>query len=575
MAAAEARTPVTMLSGFLGSGKTTLLRYLLENSTERIACIVNDVAAINIDAKLVRNDRNRDRAGSNNTTADLADTIELANGCACCNLQDELFASFERVLALGDKRGQPYARIVLENSGVAEPQSSRDNFAEAAAAGHPLMGRLYLDTLVTVVDASTFVQDYASRLPLASRPELGDGGSMRPVVDLLVEQVECADFVLLNKADLAPGGPEGDGIAQLGAIVASLNPLATVLACTHGKVDLQRVFGGAATRPTGVVAHLNTEGQHRGAVAAAKQAAAAAQGGDGHGHPHGEADGEGGAAGCSACEAGEHGHDHSHKGHSQEGHSHDHAHEGHGGHAHGEEGHECGAACAHGHEGGGEGGGGGGPAGDHPGARGGHSHHHHHHHHGGGERERAETRAAKRFGIRSFVYNRRRPFHPQRLREMVLRWLPVSDNRALAPGELPAAAGDSPVRAVIRSKGFMWMASSHATAYYWSHAGMILSDFAPLVGDRRQEIVFIGVGMDESKICAQLDGALLTDEECRRYAEKWGALPDPAHAGAPAAPEGASIASLAPVSAAAAAAAEAHEAAAPAAAAAAAAAVAK
>ena len=75
------------------AGKTTLLRHLLENSTEKVACIVNDVASINIDAKLVRNDRNRERAnqggangnrgGAQNTTADLADTIELANGCAC------------------------------------------------------------------------------------------------------------------------------------------------------------------------------------------------------------------------------------------------------------------------------------------------------------------------------------------------------------------------------------------------------------------------------------------------------------------------------------------------------------
>lgn len=66
-------------------GKTTLLRYLLENSKEKVACIVNDVASINIDAKLVRNDRNRanrDREAVN-TTSDLADTIELANGCAC------------------------------------------------------------------------------------------------------------------------------------------------------------------------------------------------------------------------------------------------------------------------------------------------------------------------------------------------------------------------------------------------------------------------------------------------------------------------------------------------------------
>lgn len=60
-----------------------MLRHLLQNSKERIACIVNDVASINIDAKLVRNDRNRTRGEQLNTTADLADTIELANGCAC------------------------------------------------------------------------------------------------------------------------------------------------------------------------------------------------------------------------------------------------------------------------------------------------------------------------------------------------------------------------------------------------------------------------------------------------------------------------------------------------------------
>ena len=56
---------------------------MLENSKEKVACIVNDVASINIDAKLVRNDRNRTKGEQINTTADLADTIELQNGCAC------------------------------------------------------------------------------------------------------------------------------------------------------------------------------------------------------------------------------------------------------------------------------------------------------------------------------------------------------------------------------------------------------------------------------------------------------------------------------------------------------------
>ena len=79
-----AKVPLTMISGFLGCGKTTLLRYLLENKADmKFGVIVNDVATINVDAKLIRNDRNRGRDQQLNTTADLTDTIELANGCAC------------------------------------------------------------------------------------------------------------------------------------------------------------------------------------------------------------------------------------------------------------------------------------------------------------------------------------------------------------------------------------------------------------------------------------------------------------------------------------------------------------
>ncbi|KAG2488742.1 hypothetical protein HYH03_012740 [Edaphochlamys debaryana] len=588
--AARKKTPVTMLSGFLGAGKTTLLRYVLENTKEKIACIVNDVAAINIDAKLVRNDKNR---GTNNTTADLTDTIELANGCACCNIQDELFASFEQVLALADKRGEPYARIVLENSGVAEPQNIRDKFNEAEAAGHPLMDRIELDTLVTLVDCGSFLKDWATRACLAQRPDLGEGGGLRPVVDLLVEQIECADFVVLNKTDMLPQEAQRD---EMAAIVASLNPLAQVIQCTQGQIPIDRVFGSAVHS---VVAKLNIEGQHRGAVAAAKaqlDAEAKAKGEHKHGHKHEhkhshDHDHSHGEEGCAACD---HDHDHKEEGHKHEhkhGHSHkhehgehkhsheDHAHhddckaceeEGHK-HEHGEhkqshddhahhddckacdaeahehkhshedhEHHDDCKACAHEEEG---------HKHDHA-----HDHGHHHHHH---KHERGETRAAQRFGIRNFVYARRRPFHPQRLKEMVLKWLPVAVNQAI-DGEAPET-GDSPIKTVMRSKGFMWLSSSHATAYYWSHAGqhfeirdegdwwaavpsedwptdgaqqdIILNDFdeATALGDRRQEIVFIGVNMDEAKISAQLDGALLTDDEMAKYLERWAAQADPPH----------------------------------------------
>lgn len=90
-----------------------------------------------------------------------------------------------------DKRVHRCGRFVLENSGVAEPQNIRDKFSEAIATGHPLMARMQLDTMVTIVDSSSFIKDYASRVALAARPDLGEGGNLRPVVDLLVEQIEC------------------------------------------------------------------------------------------------------------------------------------------------------------------------------------------------------------------------------------------------------------------------------------------------------------------------------------------------------------------------------------------------
>ncbi|GAX79064.1 hypothetical protein CEUSTIGMA_g6504.t1 [Chlamydomonas eustigma] len=546
MAASMAKTKVTMLSGFLGAGKTTLLRYVLENSKEKIACIVNDVASINIDAKLVRNDRNRARGEQVNTTADLADTIELQNGCACCSLQDELFASFEKVLAMGDKRGEPYSRIILENSGVAEPQNIRDKFAEALSSGHPVMDRIELDTLVTVLDSATFIADYASRAPLASRPELGEGGNLRPVVDLLVEQVECADYVVCNKMDMLIDPSQ---LEQLMSIVASLNPLASVMSCQQGKVPIEVVFGSCAS---GVMSKLNVEGQHRGAVAAAKALKAKVEAEEKkhhhhhehhehehhhHHHEHSHAEDGKEHDDCQACSHNS-GKKRAHS-HVEDGKEHDDCkaceHEHH--HDHSAEG-DC-AECVH-H--------------DHTG----HDHHHHHHDkHEHKHNDTAETTAAKRFGIRNFVYSRRKPFHPQRLKEMVLKWLPVSSNKAI-DGEAPSL-GDSPIKSVLRSKGFMWMSNSHTTAFYWSHAGqhfeirdegdwwvsvsddewpedpaqraIVVQDFdlSTEFGDRRQEIVFIGVGMEEDKICEQLDGALLTDEEMIKYVQRWSSHVDPQH----------------------------------------------
>ena len=479
----------------------------------KVGCIVNDVASINIDAKLIRNDSSRQGQTS---TADLTDTIELANGCACCTIVDELFASFDNLLALADKRDSSYDCIILENSGVAEPQNIRDQFLEAAAMGLPLLNRIKLSSLVTVVDSATFIRDYSTRVPVSAHPELGEGGNLRPVVDLLVEQVECADVVILNKIDMLPSADTADSLA---AIIASLNALARVHRCEQGQVPIEELFGTEAQE--GLLANLNIEAQHRGAVAAAK----AVQDGEEEAEKKGRHEEH--KEDCKQCDNGDEHHHHHH--HDDDDHK--------------EDCKQCDNGDEHHH----------------------HHHHHPHHHHHENENEhkkknRQATTAAARFGISSFVYSRRRPFHPQRLRDLVLRWMPVSHNKAI--GEEEPEAGDSPIRTVLRSKGFMWLANGHNTAFYWSHAGqhfeirdegewwsavpnddwpqgesqreIIVGDYNMdgRFGDRRQEIVFIGAGMDRVAIETQMDGALLTDDEMIEY-EKQYPDDDPGHPDTP------------------------------------------
>jgi len=105
-----AEIPVTMLCGFLGAGKTTILRHLLHNKEgKRIGVIVNDVAAVNVDAKLVQK-------GSDDEDADpwADDMVELSNGCACCSAGDDFIDAFARLVALSFSKGATYDHIVFE-----------------------------------------------------------------------------------------------------------------------------------------------------------------------------------------------------------------------------------------------------------------------------------------------------------------------------------------------------------------------------------------------------------------------------------------------------------------------------
>lgn len=235
--------PVTVLSGFLGAGKTTLLRHMLTNKEKlKIGCIVNDLGSVNIDAKIARNRDQGEAYGQKNDamvnevenivsssssavaasaasaapastvdTKKLADeVVELGNGCACCTLSGELFEGLMTLVMLGDEREAAFDHLVIECTGVAEPREIRDNFVQMSLSNHMVNDRLRLGNLVTVVDATSFMEHYQSYDKIQDRPDLGDGMDLldrmgaetpagRPVVDLLVEQVEVADVIIMNK----------------------------------------------------------------------------------------------------------------------------------------------------------------------------------------------------------------------------------------------------------------------------------------------------------------------------------------------------------------------------------------
>jgi G3E family GTPase len=220
---ADKRTPMTLLSGFLGAGKTTLLESILSNRVGiKAAVIVNDLGSVNVDGQAVK------RMGLDE---DDEKVVELSNGCMCCGLKDDLL---KEIMVIAKSR--KYDVLLVEGSGVAEPMPVAEGISNFdIGRGKTLDDIVHLDTVVTVVDAPNFLENYNSQQNISERPDLdGTGeGDRTPVVSLMVEQIEFANVIVLNKKSEVPE----EDLKSAEDIIAGLNPGAKVLCTDFSKVS--------------------------------------------------------------------------------------------------------------------------------------------------------------------------------------------------------------------------------------------------------------------------------------------------------------------------------------------------
>ncbi|KAJ5819089.1 hypothetical protein N7474_004680 [Penicillium riverlandense] len=467
--------PVTLLSGFLGSGKTTLLKHILKSSDHglRIAVIVNDMSQLNIDAALIKNHK------VSQTTEKL---IQLQNGCICCTLRGDLLAELARLTKQNEIQ-----YVIIESTGISEPMQVAETFtaefsaamleAEDQIAGNDEeakeilneivnLGGLHtlarLDTTVTVIDAFNLLSNFDTTEFLSDRygsdqivPE-----DERTISDLMVDQIEFADVLIINKIETIDERMR-ERIRQL---LKLLNPNAKILESSYSKVDVHEIVD---TNKFDFVRAASGAGWLRSL-------------------------------------------------------------------------HEMTVQTT-----------------------------------GNGDRmaPRPET---LEYGINNFVYSARRPFHPRRLFALIHDKFILLQNNEIEeeedeedeaeedddamdtdsdsvqdfdqpdPGTILANKRSHPAFGpILRSKGFFWLATRPFQFGEWSQAGGMLTvgcggpwfaevpeeawpedkdvqesirnDFQGPWGDRRQELVFIGEGVDQDRIVALLDECLLDDYDMKKW----------------------------------------------------------
>ena len=212
---------IALITGYLGAGKTTLLNHILSNDKGiRAAVIVNDIGEVNVDATLIEQ-------GGVVTEVD-STLVPMTNGCICCTLADDLARQLTQIAESGK-----FDHIIIEASGICEPipiAFTIDNFCKQEAARGI---KIDLDNIIAVVDAARMFDQFHG-----GRDLLADDIDEDDIEALLIQQIEFCTTLVLNKSDLVT--PEQ--MAELRALVRSLQKEAKIVEADHGKVDIDEML---------------------------------------------------------------------------------------------------------------------------------------------------------------------------------------------------------------------------------------------------------------------------------------------------------------------------------------------
>ena len=245
-----ARTPVTVVTGFLGAGKTSLIRHLLQNADgRRLALIINEFGELGVDGDILK--------GCGDETCAEDDVLELTNGCICCTVADDFIPTLETLLDRDEKPDH----IIIETSGLALPKPLVKAFQWPE-----IRSRTTVDGIVTVVDGPAYQTGMFAADPelVAQQREADDSiDHDNPLEEVFEDQLACADLVVVGKSDLLDPAARDTILAEIGA---AARPSVETLPAAHGQIDPSIILGLGASAEDDLAArpshHDDLEGEH-------------------------------------------------------------------------------------------------------------------------------------------------------------------------------------------------------------------------------------------------------------------------------------------------------------------------